>query len=55
MKTNNIPILEINEENNVRSNINFSNEINNNNNNINNYLSQINGIFEFYVNPLRNK
>jgi hypothetical protein len=42
------------------SNINFSNEINssrnnNNNININNYLSQINGVFEFYIKPLREK
>lgn len=39
----------------ITNNINFTNLINdnmqNNNVNINNYLSQVNGLFEFFVNP----
>jgi hypothetical protein len=42
----------------ITNNINFSNPISdnsmqNNNVNINNYLSQVNNLFEFFVNPLK--
>ena len=41
----------------ITNNINFTNPINgnaqSNNVNINNYLSQVNGLFEFFVNPLK--
>lgn len=41
----------------ITNNINFTNPINgsmqSNNVNINNYLSQVNGFFEFFVNPLK--
>ena len=41
----------------ITNNINFSNPISDsmqsNNININNYLSQINGLFEFFINPLK--
>jgi len=41
----------------IINNINFTDPINdsmqNNNININNYLSQVNGLFEFFVNPLK--
>lgn len=51
-----------NETSNITNSINFSNPINDdtlrnntqrNNANINNYLSQVNGLFEFFVNPLK--
>lgn len=52
----NIEENEINNEIN-NNNINFTNPINgsmqSNNVNINNYLSQVNGLFEFLVNPLK--
>ena len=53
-----IPNREINQGNESNSNnINFTNPINgnaqSNNVNINNYLSQVNGLFEFFVNPLK--
>jgi len=42
----------------ITNNINFSNPISDNsrqsnNININNYLSQVNGLFEFFINPLK--
>lgn len=39
----------------ITNNINFSNPISrqSNNININNYLSQVNGLFEFFINPLK--
>lgn len=42
----------------ITNNINFSNPINensrqSNNVNMNNYLSQVNGLFEFFINPLK--
>ena len=53
-----IPNREINQGNESNSNnINFTNPINgnakSNNVNINNYLSLVNGLFEFFVNPLK--
>ena len=53
-----IPNREINQNNESNTNnINFTNPINGNvqgnNVNINNYLSQVNGLFEFFVNPLK--
>jgi len=49
---------EGNQEGNINNNnVNFSTPVNDtrqgNNVNINNYLSQINGLFEFFVNPLK--
>ena len=54
---NNNNLNPINEIPNTTNNINFLNPVNNgrqsNNVNINNYLSKVNGVFEFFVNPLK--
>jgi len=54
---NNNNLNPINEIPNTTNNINFTNPVNgsmqSNNLNINNYLSQVNNLFEFFVNPLK--